>query len=167
MVQHAIDKLHSLLTMRKQFCHEVGLVLMCIYISSPPFIPGATFSNEVVSDALRFLLELRLWDTGIAKHRLVVPINVHWTNNRDSHHPELVTQTTQVFTAELHRTEFTSKAARLNRSLLLREPIDQSIVQVDHETGPRSRVTVSVVWSASTVARKMKPFGGMMSFPAR
>ena len=99
VMQNMSNKLVSLLTVRKWLCQQVVLILMCVHISNSPFIPGRALTDEMVSNALRLLLELRFRDTCVSQHRLVVSKQVRWTMNGNTHHPQLVSQSSKVFAA--------------------------------------------------------------------
>ena len=60
-------------------------------------------------DALTFLLEGGIQDSRISKNGLVISIDIGWTNNRDSHHPEFIPETPYVFVALLHCNELQTK----------------------------------------------------------
>ena len=76
-------------------------------------------SNEVVRNALRFLLQCRIRVGCVGENRLVVTRDVCRPLHRNTHHTQLVTQATKVFTALLHRGELRPKRRRLHRVLLL------------------------------------------------
>ena len=69
---------------------KISGVEMGVDIRGTPFISGGPLTDEVIRNALRFLLERRLWDRGVKQNGLVVTIDVRWLVARDAHHSQFV-----------------------------------------------------------------------------
>ena len=96
--------------------HEVAALLInllhfhvSINIGCPPFISSNSFTNKVIHNTLRFLFQSRIWSICVGKYRLIVTINTCWSFNWDAHHPQLISETSNVFTALLLSHKFLVK----------------------------------------------------------
>ena len=61
MVQYLSYKLLSILSTGKQFCPQISLIFICVYICHPPFIMCYPFVDEMISNTLRLLFQCRVW----------------------------------------------------------------------------------------------------------
>ena len=82
---------------------------MGIDIGRAPFASGTALANEMVSNALAFLIQGRVRDGCVGQNRLIVTKNPGWTIDRYPHHPQLVPQASQILTTLLHGNELRSK----------------------------------------------------------
>ena len=65
MMQNHACELSSLLTTTKRLRKQISKVVMSINIRRSPFISGNTFTDEMVSDGARLLLQNREWSCRI------------------------------------------------------------------------------------------------------
>ena len=56
-----IVQLLSLLSTKKQFCQQISLIFVCVYIHSLPFISRCPFMDEMIGNTLRLLFQCRVW----------------------------------------------------------------------------------------------------------
>src|SRR5210317_2214590 len=112
----------------------IRIILISSNVSGAPLITCNTFTNEMVRNTLCLLLQLRFRNSCITQYRLVISIDISRTNDRYAHHTQLVSQSTDIFTTQFHRTKLTSKTTRLHQSLLLRKSVYQGTIEVHQET---------------------------------
>ena len=61
MMQYPSYKVLSLLSTRKQFCQQICLIFVCVYIRCPPFIMRYPFTDDMIGNTLRLLFQCRVW----------------------------------------------------------------------------------------------------------
>ena len=76
MMQYASYEILSFLSTGKQFCQQISLIFICVYIHHPPFITRYPFVDKIISNTLRLLFQCRVWYCCVGQHRLIVAIDV-------------------------------------------------------------------------------------------
>ena len=75
---------------------------MGIDIGHLPFVLCSSFSDKMIGNTLGFLLQHQVRDGHIGQHWLIVSIDEHGIITRDTHHPQFVSQSMNIFTALFH-----------------------------------------------------------------
>ena len=105
MVQNHTSKLSTLLPWREGLRHHVRWIFICININCPPFILHTYFSDKVKCDGVRLLLQDRVGNCPVCKHRLIFPINVGRFRAWDAHNPQFKSQSPGIFDCHFHCTK--------------------------------------------------------------
>jgi hypothetical protein len=81
-----------------------------------------------------------VWNQALSccQHRLVVSTDVARATHWDHHHPELVSQSSEIFAALLHCNKLGSKGRSLHRHLLITQVVNQTTVDPHKETSSGS-----------------------------
>ena len=134
-VSHEIS---ALISAREKLCQQICLIKMRVRIHCLPLIHCSTFSNQMKTNCICFIIQCAVQNGDIAQHRLVFFKKQGSHLNWNVHHAQLVSKTAQIIAILLHCTEFTAKIRTINRILFLAEPITGCTLQMDNEPCPRS-----------------------------
>jgi hypothetical protein len=138
VVEEISHKSPSLLTDKQQLSQHIGLIFISVDITSPPFVIGHSLTDKVVRNALWLLLQCGAWLCRVCQHRLVVSTDIARATHWDSHHPELVPQSSEIFATLLHCNKLGSKGRSLHRRLLLTQEVNQTTVDPHKEASSGS-----------------------------
>ena len=130
--ENVVEELHykslSLLSIRELLREQISFIVIGINVGSAPFTSGYTLSDKMICNALGLLFQSRIRSCGICQHRLVVSVDVCRTHTWYPHHPQLVSETSEVLTTLFHCNKFGAKGWWLHGGLLLAPPIYQCTV---------------------------------------
>jgi len=90
----------------------------------------------MVSNRIALLLQQRLRDAAVPDHGHVVCLDIAWSIDGDTHHPELVSQAFHHLHCCLHSGELRPKASGLNGGLFLGEPDNWGILNEQEDPSP-------------------------------
>jgi hypothetical protein len=90
------------------------------------------------SESFSPLLQCGAWFCRVCQLRLVVSADITGAIPRDPHHPQFVSQSSEIFTVLLHCNKLRSKRRRLHRSLFLAQEVNQTAVDPHKDTSSGS-----------------------------
>ena len=171
-MQKSSHKTLALLTRRQLLSEQVSLIVMSVDIACSPFVPISALPYHVIGNTLTLIIQSRVGDNIICQDRLVGIKDICWALHSDTHHPELVSESSEVFATLLHCNEFTAEQRALHTSLILRKTAYMHTIKYDLNPVLDILVAVSEAWSVSIFALTIKPsprgwgmLGGCSSFP--
>jgi hypothetical protein len=115
VVEEISHKYPSILTGRQQLGQQISLIFMCADIAGPPFVIGHGQSGMQCSVTSSSVCSLAL---SCLPAQLIVSTDVAGAIHCDPHHPELISQSSEIFAALLHCNKLRSKRRSLHKCLL-------------------------------------------------
>ncbi len=138
-----ISQKSSPLGAKGTFGQRVRQVLIGTTMSQSGFAHCHRFTDSMIANRVRFLLQGQLGYGGIGHLGFVIPVDETGAGQGHTHHTELISQSPQRFDPMLHGDEFCAEDGSLNSRLPLGDLLDKSQVAVDQDTGARTSSTLA------------------------
>ena len=120
----------------KYFCQQVRTILTCLDVCCQWLTHRDTLYHSMVEYWVTIFTHSTLRSLGVVYKRHVVSIDVWGSFDRNTHHPQLVSEPTECFRPVFHRHKLCTKKWCFNCRLLLGHPLNQSCVHKNKEPSP-------------------------------